>query len=244
MSAAPRLMKASRSVALAAALALSGAAELAAQTQSPFFARKSNNKEPINIESDSLELRDKDKTATFINNVKLVQGDMTVECKVLVVHYEDPPSATTGTTGKTRSGAAPQSQSREQQIKLLQASGGVVVTQRDQVATGDSGTFDMKANTATIVGNVVLTQGQNVVRGDRLWIDMNTNISRVESKKAGDGRVQGLFLPRDAQKPPEAAPAAPSRPGARNSGPADQTRNASSDRDSKPKPPPRPLRLN
>ena len=83
----------------------------------------------------------------------------------------------------------------QQQIRRLEARGGVVVTQKDQTATGEAGIFDMKTNTVTLTGNVVMTQGQNVLRGERLVVDLTTGVSRVESGKGGQGRVQGLFLP-------------------------------------------------
>jgi len=47
-----------------------------------------NRNQPVNIESTTLEVRDKDKMATFLGNVKLVQGDTTMYCKTLVVYYE------------------------------------------------------------------------------------------------------------------------------------------------------------
>ena len=42
----------------------------------------------MQIEAASLEVRDKDKIATFSGNVKVVQGDTTMRCKSLVVFYE------------------------------------------------------------------------------------------------------------------------------------------------------------
>jgi lipopolysaccharide export system protein LptA len=65
-----------------------------------------------------------------------------------------------------------------------------VVTQKDQVVTGETAVFDTKTNLVTMLGGVVLTQGKNVLRGDRLMVDMTTGVSRVESDS---GRVQGLF---------------------------------------------------
>jgi lipopolysaccharide export system protein LptA len=56
----------------------------------------------------------------------------------------------------------------------------------------------MKANTVTLSGGVTMTQGQNVLRGDRLIVDLTSGVSRVESGKNGQGRVQGLFLPGSA----------------------------------------------
>ena len=66
----------------------------------------------------------------------------------------------------------------------------MVVTQKDQVVTGETAVFDTKTNLITMLGGVVLTQGKNVLRGDRLLVDMTTGVSRVESDSR---RVQGLF---------------------------------------------------
>ena len=75
-------------------------------------------------------------------------------------------------------------------IKRLEARGSVVVTQKDQVVTGETAVFDTRTNLITMLGGIVLTQGKNVLRGDRLMVDMTTGVSRVESDS---GRVQGLF---------------------------------------------------
>ena len=75
-------------------------------------------------------------------------------------------------------------------IRRLEARGSVVVTQKDQVVTGETAVFDTKTNMITMLGGIVLTQGKNVLRGDRLMVDMATGVSRVESDS---GRVQGLF---------------------------------------------------
>ena len=70
-----------------------------------------------------------------------------------------------------------------------------MVTQKEQTATGETGMFDMKTNTVTLTGKVVMTQGKNVLSGERLVVDLTSGVSRVESGKNGQGRVQGLFLP-------------------------------------------------
>ena len=59
----------------------------------------------------------------------------------------------------------------------------MVVTQKDQTATGELGIFDMPTNTVTLTGNVVMTQGQNVLRGDKLVVDLTSGVSRVECGK-------------------------------------------------------------
>ena len=148
---------------------------------------------PIQIEAASLEMRDKKKEATFSGNVKVVQGDTTMTSKALVVFY-DQGAASPAPAAKNAKGAPMQSATPgpggSSSIRRLEARGGVVVTQKDQVVTGETAIFDTRSNQVTMQGGVVLTQGQNVLRGDRLVVDMTSGVSRVESDS---GRVQGLF---------------------------------------------------
>jgi lipopolysaccharide export system protein LptA len=93
-------------------------------------------------------------------------------------------------------------------IRRLEARGNVVVTQKDQIVTGETAVFETKTNLITMLGSVVLTQCKNVLRGDRLMVDMTTGVSRVESDS---GKVQGLFNqmagPGCGAVPPGGAPA-------------------------------------
>jgi len=143
-----------------------------------------NRDQPVKIEASSLEVRDKTGMATFTGNVRVVQGDTTMRCRSLVVHYN---------TGQNSGGmkAATPGPGGQQQISKLEAKGGVIVTQKDQTATGDTGLFDMRTNTVTLIGNVVVSQGRNVMRGERLVVDLNSGVSRVEGK--GQGPVQLLI---------------------------------------------------
>jgi len=160
-----------------------------------------NRDQPIQIEAARLEMRDKKKEATFSGNVKVVQGDTTMTSKTLVVFYESAPapaaSADAPAAGDSKAAAKPapiQSATPgpggSSSIRRLEAKGSVVVTQKDQVVTGETAVFDTKTNLVTMLGGVILTQGKNVLRGDRLLVDMTTGVSRVESDS---GRVQGLF---------------------------------------------------
>jgi len=177
-----------------------------------------NRNEPVKIEAATLEVRDKQKQATFSGAVKVVQGDTTMRCNSLVVFYEQGGDDKTGATGaanttNTMKQANP-GPGGQQKIKKLEARGSVLVTQKDQTATGELGLFDMASNTVTLSGGVVMTQGQNVLSGDRLIVDLTSGVSRVESGKSGQGRVQGLFVPGGQgpdMKIPGSAPS-PSRP--------------------------------
>lgn len=180
-----------------------------------------NRDKPIQIEAASLEVRDKKKEAMFSGNVKVMQGDTTMSSKSLVVFYDQGPTpeqqapqpkqkGTKAAPGAPIQSATP-GPGGSSSIKRLEARGSVVVTQKDQIVTGDLAVFDTKANLISMSGGVVLTQCKNVLRGDRLMVDMTTGVSRVESDS---GRVQALFIQGSegcggSAKPPGAAPAPP-----------------------------------
>ena len=180
-----------------------------------------NRDQPIQIEAASLEMHDKKKEATFAGNVKVVQGDTTMTSKTLVVFYES--NSTGAASAAPAKGAAKSAPIQSatpgpggaSSIRRLEAHGNVVVTQKDQVVTGETAVFDTKTNLVTMLGGVVLTQCKNVLKGDRLIVDMTTGVSRVESDS---GKVQGLFINQQGcngqtpGSPPLAAP-----PGLQNS---------------------------
>jgi lipopolysaccharide export system protein LptA len=227
MSVLRRLTLALAGLAFALAAAMAAAAQPAQkEQQQPSGAMQGfqmNRDQPVKIESDALEVRDKSHQATFIGKVKLVQGETTIQCKMLVIFYEDSsaPAPKKGAQTAQKGGAL----GGGTQIKRAEAKGDVLVTQKDQTAKGDNGVFDVKSNTITLTGSVVVTQGANVLRGDRMLVDLNTGVSRVESNKTQ--RVEGLFnpssTPQPAPQPPapqkdakdaKPAPAAKSAPGA------------------------------
>jgi lipopolysaccharide export system protein LptA len=152
-----------------------------------------NRDQPVKIEAATLEVRDKDKVATFSGDVKVQQGDTGLRCKSLMVFYEQ--DAKDGTPAPNTMPAADAGPGGEQRIKRLEARGGVVVTQKEQTATGELGIFDMKTNTVTLTGNVIMTQGKNILRGEKLVVDLTSGVSKVESGKNANGRVQMLLQP-------------------------------------------------
>jgi lipopolysaccharide export system protein LptA len=189
--------------AAAVALAMLNAADTAAQSAvtgvpNAMQGFSQNRDQPIQIEAAALEMRDKKKEATFSGNVKVVQGDTTMTSKILVVFYDSAPApvapAASANTKAAAKSAPMQSATPgpggSSSIRRLEAKGDVIVTQKDQVVTGETAVFDTKTNLITMLGGIVLTQGKNVLRGDRLLVDMTTGVSRVESD---NGKVQGLF---------------------------------------------------
>jgi lipopolysaccharide export system protein LptA len=178
-----------------------------------------NKKEPVKIEANKLEVRDKEKLAIFTGNVFVQQGDTTMRSPELRVYYEgdasktekkksdgtsSTPAAETPTPVVARPAAGGKVAATEsnvsQKIKKIEALGGVIVTSKEQKATGDRADFEMRQNIVTLTGNVVVSQGQNVMRGDRLIVELASSRAHMEAGVAGKpGRVQGLFLPSDKE---------------------------------------------
>jgi lipopolysaccharide export system protein LptA len=164
--------------------------------------------QPVQIEAASLEVRDKAKTATFSGDVQVVQGDTTMKCQKLVVFYGQEVGIAQKEAGQ---GGAPTPDTKPalagpkgaQNIRRIEARGGVTVITKDQNASGDLGVYDLIAKTITLTGNVVVSQGQNVIHGERVVVDTVSGNARVESNNQGGGgtpsRVRALIQPNQNQ---------------------------------------------
>lgn len=211
-----------RGAALALVIASFSVAAVRAQGSVPNAVQgfSQNKDKPIQIDAAQLEVRDKDRVATFSGDVKVVQGDTTMRARSLQVFYDQQaPQAQKGAQGAAKS-VMPAPAGGNSQIRMLKALGNVIVTQKDQVVTGETGVFDMRANTVTVTGGVVLTRGEDVLKGDRLVVNMSTGISKIEMEpgrrvnvlinpKSGDGKGSAI---------PGAAPAPERKDGAKDGG--------------------------
>jgi lipopolysaccharide export system protein LptA len=158
------------------------AAQRNASPQNPLQGFSQNRDQPIRIQAAALEVRDKDRIATFTGDVHLINGDTELRCKSMVVFYDEEPVSGGGAK------AASVGPSGGQQIRRIEAKGGVTVVQKDQNATGDTAVFNMRENTVTLTGNVVVTRGQDVLRGQRLWVNLTSGVSKMDG-----GRVDVLI---------------------------------------------------
>lgn len=187
----------------AAALVVSASAVAQAPHPAPdsLVPGAQNRDQPVQIDAKSLEVRDRQKTATFSGDVRVVQGDTTMRCKTLVVFYGEEPgggsAAKPVVRAKTASGTPPKAQN----IRRIEARGDVTVTSRDQNASGDLGVYDLHEKTITLSGNVVVSQGKNVIHGERVIVDTVTGNARVEAAPgATQGRVRALIIPNNGSK--------------------------------------------
>jgi len=123
--------------------------------------------EPIQIESDKLEVADENGTATFTGNVKVVQGNTLMQSGNMVVHYaRDGGTASDGSS----------------QIDRIDVDGKVYIKSEKQEATADRGVFNMKTEIVELIGKrVVLSEGKNVFVGCKLTVFMKTGEAKLDS---------------------------------------------------------------
>lgn len=169
--------------ALAGAFLALTAGAFAQQQSGSLTGLKLDGDEPIQIESDHLEVRENEGIAIFTGNVAVVQGPTLMRSGKMTVYYDrSSGSATTGSAD----------------IDRIEVEEKVYVRSENQVATGDRGSFDMKSEVLVLTGNeVVLSEGDNVVVGCKLTVLMATGQATLDGCGAasGGGRVKMLLKP-------------------------------------------------
>jgi len=122
--------------------------------------------EPVDITGESLELVDD--VATWVGNVRAVQGEAILTADRLIAHLDD-------------DGA----------FRTIRAIGAVRYSNGKEAITGDTGLYDADARTITISDNVVATQGKQVMTGGSLiyWIDTG----KIRFTAPGGRRIRGIF---------------------------------------------------
>lgn len=138
----------------------------AAQSKKDSSLALSNDK-PIQIESDNLEIREQEKKAYFTGNVRVAQGQMTLQAGKMTVYYK------TGTKSIAAGGG---------DIDRIDVSGNVKLSSATQKATADTGTFNMVSEVLVLNGDpVVLSEGGNVFTGCKLTVQMKSGLANLNS---------------------------------------------------------------
>ena len=169
--------------------------------------RNRNSNQPINIDSDTLEVQQDKQLAIFRGKVDAVQGDTRLRSDELYVYYRDRQKDAAGgakpaAAPKAPAAAGPDSNS----ITRIEAKGNVFVSTPEERGQGDFGIYDVDKHTITLTGNVLLTNDRGTVRCARAIMHQDTGHSTCDPLPGG--RVRGVFLPNEAtqQKTPAAKP--------------------------------------
>lgn len=166
-------------------------------------------RQPVDINSEELDVDDAQKTAHFRGNVSALQGDTMLNTPYLFVKYEGKSS---GMLGGDK--AAEPASDKGARVKFLWARNGVDLTMSgDRRVVSEIADFDVEGDTALFAGKVNVNQGKNTLRGGKLKIDRKSGKSRLEPEDTGAsaGRVAASFYqnaPAGGQAKQPRAPAA------------------------------------
>jgi len=140
------------------------------------LSKSNKKKQPVDIESDKMEIVDKDNKAIFVGKVKAVRGDTTLNSDKLVVDF---------IKEKNKKGK------EKTVVTFLYATGHVLIITKKQRITGQWAKMNVRKDTAVVGGNVIVHQGATIVKGKKLNINLKTNRSEMTG-----GRVKGSFVPK------------------------------------------------
>lgn len=144
---------------------------------------------PVQIEGDELEVLEDKGIAVFSGNVRVAQDDTVLRTGKLTIHY----AGNAGEGGSITSGAS--------QIEKLEATGGVNIQSGTQVATGETGVFDMKTQVLVLSGKrVTLSEGGNVATGCKLTVAMQSGRATLQGCGDSGSRPTILLQPKSLQE--------------------------------------------
>lgn len=132
----------------------------ASAQQIAFAGLRGDTKAPVEVTADSLAVNQTDGTATFTGNVLIVQGQMRLSAAEVNVEY-----------GTDRS-----------KIAKLHATGGVTMVSASEAAEAKEALYSVEAGTVVLSGDVLLTQGENVLSGQKLSVDLATGTGQMEGR--------------------------------------------------------------
>ncbi|MCS6985870.1 MAG: OstA family protein [Sphingomonadaceae bacterium] len=159
-----------------ALLALPLAAVLAvpAAAQAISALKGHDGRAPIDVSADRIEVLDAERSALFQGNVRVRQGELTIESQRLRVVYEPRPGG-------------------DPIIRRLDADGAVRIRSPSETARARYGIYDVERRILTLIGDVELSQRDTTLKGDRLVLNLATGRSTLDGRGAAGGRVTGRF---------------------------------------------------
>lgn len=175
---------------LALSAILLAAAPLApamAQTIATSALKGHDNRAPIDVDADRIEVLDSENSAIFSGNVRVRQGPLSIEAQRIRVLYDRPARG-------------------DPVVRRMDAEGNVRLRSPTESAVSRFAVYDVEARILTLVGGVQLVQQKTKLDGNRLTINLESGRSTLDGRAAtgeGGGRVTGRFAV------PEKAPARP-----------------------------------
>ncbi len=149
---------------------------------------------PIITEADTLELDNKNKTATFKGNVVAKQEQqgkdpILIYCKKMVI-YSSEETGKKPSSSKSK-GTEKNSLTQQNQVDKIVATGQVKVVQGKNVATGETAVFTNADQRIVLSGKAEFWQGKNLIKGEEITVWLKEDRALVTSK--GSDRVRAVI---------------------------------------------------
>lgn len=127
---------------------------------------------PINVTSDRMEVNNRANSITFLGNVIVTREDMRMTAEQLVVQNEQ----------------------QTNQLQSITATGNVTITQGERRATGKEAFFLEGEEKIVLKGNARATEGENIITGEEMTLYLRTN--RTVITGTPQRRVHVVFHPK------------------------------------------------
>ncbi|NRB03096.1 MAG: lipopolysaccharide transport periplasmic protein LptA [Rhodobacteraceae bacterium] len=115
---------------------------------------------PVEATSDELFVDEQTGSAVFSGDVVIAQGELRLSAQRVEVSYVQD----------------------QDQIDRIEATGGVTLVSGPDAAEAETAFYDMTARIITMRGNVLMTQGQQVLSGEELVISIDNGTARMSGR--------------------------------------------------------------
>ena len=116
---------------------------------------------PVEVTADQLKVNQQSGKAVFSGNVLVGQGTMRLKATRVEVQY---------------------AQGDRTKISQLVATGNVTLVSEAEAAEAQKAVYDVPGGTVVLSGNVLLTQGDNVMSGNQLNVDLRTGTGQMDGR--------------------------------------------------------------
>jgi len=135
-----------------------------------FEAPKIEEGEPLEIRAEKTDVYRRKGEIHFMNNVKAVQGEMTILSKKMIIKYTEDKDSNIS-------------------IDEILVKGGANLFTETIKASGNSGVYDFRKGNVSLKGNVVAKENDATAFGEEFIYNVNTRKTKLLGNKKKDDRV-------------------------------------------------------
>ena len=123
---------------------------------------------PVHIVSDKLEAYQQQQKVIFIGNVVAKQGELTIRGDRMTIFYLE------------RGNPQPNEEGLAGKVDRIEVDGGVHISQKNIVATGEHVVYFNEENKIILTGNPRVERGKDSIQGEKITLFLDTEKSVVE----------------------------------------------------------------